>query len=394
MTEKEFKTTINKLELPLAKKNDIKNNAVAFSDLLKENLMSTFDVEAIDVIGSFAANTFTLQDMQIDLAIYIKNESNNIRKRIILNALENAVYFSCKDKLLTLERDQNQKATIVVNNDGFSYKIYLAETEREHTYLKSWSNLVEIINQKYTLFRNAIKLIKYYINEEDLKAIDENIIIVILAYALDRYQTGGKYYQYLESFAKGLDDFANRKRIVLLNEYLVLNKEELKSSESSKYEVLSPLDNSINLASQVNDLNIQDYRKLRKKLLKEIEKENEEDYTFDNSVEVVIDIEPVLTNENKYMWHYEVLGKGLSNNGDMYDNTYENYLTALLKGSFKGLKTIIDKGLVKKKIYLSSKYGNVFNQEILVNDENKSRMKTIKNLIEQNKLNVLTIKKQ
>ena len=84
MTEKEFKTTINKLELPLAKKNDIKHNAVAFSDLLKENLMSTFDVEAIDVVGSFAANTFTLQDMQIDLAIYIKNESNNIRKRIIL----------------------------------------------------------------------------------------------------------------------------------------------------------------------------------------------------------------------------------------------------------------------------------------------------------------------
>ena len=393
MTEKEFKTVINDLELTIDARSKIKNDVINFLEKIKESISNDFEVVNSDIIGSMATNLLTKDDNQIDLVIYINNETNTIRRRIILNALENAVYFLNASAIGSIERDQNQKTIMFNNKTGYNYKIWLVENEKEYSYLKKWSLLVDNINQKYTIFKNTIKLIKHYIKEEELKGIDENIVTVILAYALDRYQTGNKYYQYLDSFVKGLDDFANKKRIVLLDEYLVLNKQELKAPEGVRYEVLNPLDNSINIALDITELKVQDYRKLRKKLVKEIETEKEEDYVFDNSTEVAIDVEPILNAEEKYMWHYEVIGKGLSNDGGLYDNTYENYLTALLKGTFKGLKTIVDKGLIKKKIYISSKYGNIFVQDVLINDENKSRMKTIKSLIEQNKLNVFTIKK-
>ena len=83
----------------------------------------------------------------------------------------------------------------------------------------------------------------------------------------------------------------------------------------------------------------------------------------------------------------------MKNQANEYASGIENYHNALLKGTFKGLKSLIQNGLVKKKIYILSSFGDIFNPSILSNDENKSRVKTIKALIEQNKLNIICISK-
>ena len=155
--------------------------------------------------------------------------------------------------------------------------------------------------------------------------------------------------------------------------------------------VIEYFNNDISIYDLLNETIITEIKKLRKSLSKAISTE-EDELKFDSSKEIVIDVNPIKEN-NVFMWHYKVINKDLENSGGIYQNTVEEYQTAILKGIFKGLKRIVDSpNLINKKIVLKCEYEGILTEKMLSNDENKSRMKTIKQLIETNNLKVTELK--
>ena len=100
-------------------------------------------------------------------------------------------------------------------------------------------------------------------------------------------------------------------------------------------------------------------------------------------LEVTIDVNPIFDKVNKtFSWSYEIVGTDVRNSGGIYLNNETEYQTAVLKGIFKGLKVIVDNNLTKKKIILKCNYDGILSDKMKSTDENKSRMKTINALIE------------
>ncbi|MBQ3001720.1 MAG: hypothetical protein IJD76_04535 [Bacilli bacterium] len=391
MTEKEFKKIIVDYEQSKEQKElqlSLIQNVV---ETIQNNVFSTITLEA-----SFQSGINGLNKLETELEMCVvldsKCQNESFEKRILLNTVESILLLNF-EKLSISSVEKNILTNIIkvkLENDIYiNIKVLSKKEESKIIDEQNKVKIIELINQKFTLYKNTLALIKYYKLTEDLKELNDYLLSIILAYSLEKYQADNKYYKYLNAFIKGLDDFLNGKKISLLNTYITSSKE---LNTNFKYIVVDPVNYEENVASMISETTLGDYRKLRKKISKELESSVDLGYTFDNSVEVVIDIEP-LQKDDTYAWRFEIVGKDLKNQANEYASGIENYHNALLKGTFKGLKSLIQNGLVKKKIYILSSFGDIFNSSILSNDENKSRVKTIKALIEQNKLNIICISK-
>ena len=205
-----------------------------------------------------------------------------------------------------------------------------------------------------------------YSKGKKIKDIDYKVIISLFMKYLKLNDIENKYYRYLGVLVKGLEDF----------------------TQSKKYELLDIVTGQ-NLSETVSELKMNEYRKLRK-VLQKVTAMDEQKIQFDSQLEVVIDVNPIINNDSTFGWHYDIVGRGNSNSGGNYPNNESDYQTAVLKGIFKGLKVIIDNNLVKKRIVLLCDYDDILSEKMLSNDENKSRMKTIKSLIEKHNLKIVT----
>ena len=134
-------------------------------------------------------------------------------------------------------------------------------------------NFVEIANKDYTYFRNTIKIIKYYRDEQKIN-ISGYILEIMLYYSLNEYFKDNRYEDYLNGFIKTIDEFIKGNRIEVSKD--VYQKLNVDSSSIVKktYMVLDVANPNNNLTDNINDLSIGEYRKLKKVLSKLIDNKN------------------------------------------------------------------------------------------------------------------------
>ncbi len=390
MTEKEFKKVLNDYEYSVSDKAQLLDAYAKINTVVTTYLPQQFEVLHFELVGAFANNLLIKGQKHLDIAIVVsvkKAMADQTLLKVITNELENALYFS-EIENITIERNANNLKITYSNDIIINLIVKLLNNTNELYDYGVECNRVKIIdniNEKYTLYKNTLRLIKYYEKTESIKNINSYLIAILLAYSLERYNSENKYYSYLNSLTKGIDDFTGGKKIELLHIYDGITKTS-KYTIPTKYQVIDPVAEELNVAGEINDLGLGEYRKLRKKLAKEAELTDDSDFVGNSTTEVAININPFFDETKEtYAWQYSIIGKNIKNSG----GEDKNLQTAILKGLFKGLKTLLDKGLVKKKIYIYCDTANVLGDEMLTSDENKSRMKTIKALIKNNDLNVI-----
>ena len=151
------------------------------------------------------------------------------------------------------------------------------------------------------------------------------------------------------------------------NEITTLIKEQIKKYQKlnidptnnvrKQYMVLDVANPNNNLTDYVTDVNVQEFRKLKKALSRVIDTKT----TESSSAAVVLDINPILNSDtSEYKWSYKIEGTHYHNNGGSYDNTSDGILTAMYKGLYKGLRAVVDNNLNRKNIEVHSNKGNIF----------------------------------
>ena len=362
MTEKDFKKIVNDQE-------SVQNNKTILNNLKEEfiNCINQYLLDGIKIVDTrlsdwcllgIYTNTNTIY-LSIDVDTNVVNKQ--YESNLIINSIENALY------LLNATRVER------INNGlkcSYLDKEFVLELKSDYltpvSYLNCVLKIVEEKAKNYTLLKNSLSIVNYFINSEDIKDLNVIFLINLFIKALDKEVVENKYYKYLTYYSKALDDFTNNKKfeindLVVSDSFMNLNLTEAKISE---------------------------YRRLRKALVKAVSVETVE-VKFDSNLEVVVDVNPIFNEATKtFAWHYSLIGKNQENSGGVYSNNEVEYQTAILKGVFKGLRAVIDANLVKKRIILKCDYEGILSSKMLTSDENKSRMKTINSLIINNDLKI------
>lgn len=361
--------------------------------LTKEILASI--IEKIKGLGKIFSPKLTIDEVflknwvipyasQLEIVIglrFIDFEHSPSYLKLALNELENAFVYSLDfanvERINSLNQIRCNLNTIIGDvqlliQPRFNQpNLFGLDTSAEIARL----SFFEQQNNQYTYLKNVVQIVESLLEKESF-VVSQELITLLLLYGLQKYPYEKKYFSYLSVLGKALDDFGNAKVIG-----------EINTKYDERYVIIDPLTKS-NLATSINDLNIAEYRKLRKRIAKMIEIE-EDKSLIDHNTEITLDLRFVKNEQDQtYQWYYKVEGTNLTNTGGAYSQVEVS--TAILKALFKGLKAIVDNNLQKKKIIIKSPLEDCFSNDLLDNEENKSRMKTIKSLIATQNL---TIKK-
>lgn len=386
MTEKDFRKLVTDLEVLSDEKNKINEKIETLEKNLKDKTDEYYKVLEVKKIGSFAKGTLLNDTDEIDVAAVVK--INNVRTFVIdnyyiLNSIENIIISSYSDitKISNITRNQ-QRNVITFISSNFKLNVYICYTEGLHNidiYTKQ-IEFVEIANRDYTYFRNALKIIKYY---RDINKINISgyILEIMLYYSLNEYFRDNRYETYLNGFIKTIDEFSKGNKIQVSKDIYEKLKIDPKNNVKRPYMVLDLTNPNNNLTDNVNDVNIAEYRKLKKAISKIITSSQNQDLSTGT---VVLNINPILNQDkNEFAWSYDINLGLLKNSGGSYDNTPEGILTALYKGLYKGLRAIIDNNLNKRNVEIICNKGNILKLDA-TNEENRSRIKNIESYINNN----------
>lgn len=360
MTEKDFKKIILDKEINNSKKNIVDTKINELINTINTNLPKTLNINIYAKASWNAFGIYNNDTVYCAIDLNLNNVNDLYHIQTSFKAIEVSLILSGATKIEstthTIKCLLNETSYVIEVNSNILTPV---------TYINEYLKAFEEASKTYTLLKNTLLLINHFIDSEDIKNINTYLIVNLLLTSIKKDNTESKYYKYLQSFMKLLDEVLNNKKF------------ELK-------EIVS--DNLMTL--NLTEAKLVELRRLRKVISKAIQVE-EDEVKFDSATEVIVDVNPILDEQNNtYAWSYALIGRNLENSGGIYPVNEENYQTAILKGVFKGLKAVVDNNLSKKKVILKCDYEGILTSKMLSNDENKSRMKTINSLIEANNLKV------
>lgn len=382
MTEKEYRNLISTNEIAIINKDQINELYQVLVTSIEKETNDIFTIEAIKRLDDLSLGIAIKNTDVIDIAFVVnvkKELYEGLLSSVIYNFIENSIILNIK-VVKSIERDYLNKLLIVKLNSQQKIIIRICNHD-QFAKLELRTKWLDELNEKYTYFKNSIKMIKCLLKEQNIEIINNYLLIVLFACGLEKYHMQNKYDDYITAFGKIIDDFISQKKIEIDNEYNVV-KPSL-SCNFKGYTVVDPFNTEVNLAANINDANISEFRKLKKRL----NKFREVTLTDQGSATLTLDVTPVTTAEN-YQWHYELVGRNLSSQGGEYQLNEIEYKTAVLKGLFRGLKVIMNSGINNKNILVISPVEGLLKCEerALEEQENNSRRKTITKYIEENKL--------
>lgn len=360
MTEKDFKKIISDKEINNSKKNQIESKINELVNTINNNLPNTIKINSFSKASWNALNLYNNDIVYLAIDLDLNGINDLYKVSTTFKAIEVSLVLSGATKIEVTNH------TIKCNLNDTSYVIELnSNILTPVTYISEYLRALDEASKTYTLLKNTLVLINHFIVEEDIKNINTYLLLNILLTSVKKDNTEAKYYKYLQSFVKLLDELLNNK----------------------KFEIAESISNDL-MNLNLTEVKLQELRKLRKAIVKATAID-EEIVKFDSQTEVIVDVNPLLNEQtNTYAWSYSLVGRNLQNSGGIYTTSEEDYQTAILKGVFKGLKAVVDNNLSKKKVILKCDYEGILTSKMLSNDENKSRMKTINSLIEANNLKV------
>lgn len=398
MTEKEFRKLVSEQEVTRAQKEQIQ---LILEQI--QTLLSSYDNNHYEIIemyrgGSLAKGTMLNSCKEYDFFISAKPKLNkvfNLTNKVIISEISNALIVNLEEVVKLSDIEYND----VVNRISFKYQEYYInlyinyEEEFEGVPSELVGNLekkriqfIELANKDYTYFRNVVQILRYYRDEEKLKNISGYLLEVLLYYSLREYCYDSRYEDYLNAFLKGLDDFINGKKIEVVSKmYHDLNV--VPSNIAKKgYTVIDVASGKINLASDVTEISIADYRKLKKAIAKLVETKSLKDMS---NAPVKLNITFVKDTDDSYSWGYKIEGTNLYGNGGGYSNSNEDTYTAIYKALLKGLKSVIDNNLNRNHVEISLPKENALTKDEGLSVENKARRKNVLTFIENNRIKIV-----
>lgn len=379
MTEKEYKKMISEIDLDVVNKDKLNNIYEKYLNLF-EGLTSPFEIKNIKKGGIFqsqmAINKTNYFNILLDVTLenpfnlnyHFKLIKNEILKLILLNT-----------EISSYEVSEN---ILKIKNSDVVVNLELMDSSKYEIALKKYK-FIEEVSIKYTLFKNVFKIIRNIIDELNIEVINDYMLIIIMTYSLDKYYQTNKYDNYIMNIANGLEDFINSKKIEIQSEY---NSVSLEHSMLTKgYVVIDPFALDNNLAKHINEANVSEFRKLKKRLAKLYE-EPVQDYGSGSILK--LNINPQKNPDGTLSWNYDVVGRNLSNSGGEYKDNIIEDKSASLKALFKGLKAITTSNIYNKNITVITKHKDLLKciEKDQSESENNSRRKTITKYINDNKL--------
>ncbi len=375
MTEKDFRKMVSDKEITKDEKNEINEIILKITEVIKNNLPDYLEFTDVYRLGSLKYATILKGEnsLSIGLNINLINDFLTAQEKvtIINNAIENIILLNLKD--INLQR----KESLTLKYLGYQIEIRLVD--------KKETNIIEKLNSDYPLFRNTISILKQNLIEQKITTISDEILINLLGYSLNHYLVDNRYEGYIHAFISGIDEFLKGAFIDLDKKYYQEFNKEQNYDKKSEYTIIN-FDTLDNLTKDINQNTLNDYRKFRKA----IQKLTSVVDIITNNKEINIDIMPKFNQNTKnYNWSYTIENLNLTVSGGAYlelsdDNKYD----AITKAFFKALKVVVEKGLNKSTINILIKGIKLFDEELEVNNEVKSRIKSIKKYIEENHLKV------
>lgn len=379
MTEKEFRKIVFETELPSSKKQEFLEKITNIENIISKDLPSYISFINLVKVGNLR-NGLLLnneKEIEINLLLDCNNKSKDI---IILNTIHN---------LLLLNLSEEVKR----NNDNL--EIYYSDNTKLIIHLNEHNpsiNICDILNNDYPLFKNTLRILKYFLKEQNIEVINDNILINLLGYSVQNHLVDYRYEGYIHAFSKGLDDFLKGSFIDLEEKTYQKYSLEKTYINKSNYSIIN-FETGCNLTKDITPNDLNEYRKFKKEIQKLVSITD----ILVNNKELIIDVNPKINPQTKeYQWSYIVESLNISVSGGSYNQEQISQLDAIYKALQRALKVVIDKGLTKSSITIRCKYNFILkaldDEEIDLTSESKSRLKTILRFIEENKLK-LTITK-
>lgn len=379
MTEKEFRKIVFETELPSSKKQEFLEKINNIENIISKDLPSYISFINLVKVGNLR-NGLLLnneKEIEINLLLDCNNKSKDI---IILNSIHNLLLLN-----LSEEVKRNNNNLEIYYSDNTKLIIHLNEHNPK-------INICDILNNDYPLFKNTVRILKYFLKEQNIEVINDNILINLLGYSVQNHLVDYRYEGYIHAFSKGLDDFLKGSFIDL--EEKTYHKYDLEKSyvNKSNYSIIN-FETGCNLTKDITPNDLNEYRKFKKEIQKLVSITD----ILVNNKELIIDVNPKINPQTKeYQWSYIVESLNISVSGGSYNQEQISQLDAIYKALQRALKVVIDKGLTKSSITIRCKYNFILkaldDEEIDLTSESKSRLKTILKFIEENKLK-LTITK-
>lgn len=400
MTEKEFRKLVSEQEVTRAQKEQIQAYLLEIKALINDNIDINNHFEIIDMYkgGSLQKGTMLNSCKDYDFFMIVKpkfNKTFNLVNKVVISEISNTLilYLDNIVKLSDITYDE------VLNKISFEYSgskinLYIYyEEEIDGIPYELTNNLeskrikfVEIVNKEYTYFRNAMQIIRYYRDEQQLNHISGYLLEILMYYSLKEYCFDIRYEDYLNAFLKGLDDFINGKKIEvesnIYHELEVTPVDDIKKG----YCVIDVATGKINLARDVNEISIGDYRKLKKAISKLVETKSSKDMA---TAPVKLNISIIKNNDGTFSWSYKLEGTSYYGNGGSYTNEAEDTYTAIYKALLKGLKSIVDNNLNRNHVELSIPKADALTSDKGLSVENNARRKNVLTFIENNRIKII-----
>ena len=271
MTEKEFRKLVTDLEILSSEKNELLDKINKLEETLNNNKSNFYDIVEIKRVGAFAKGTLLNDADEIDVMVVVDVNNDRaflLNNHFILNDIENVIINNYKDilKMSNVQRNQNKN---LISFTSHNFKINLYVCYENDNFVKTTHEkqieFVEIANRDYTYYRNTLKIIKYFRDQENI-SISGYILEVMLYYALNEYFKDNRYETYLNGFIKTIDEFTKGHKIEVSKDiYQKLNIDPTNNVRKS-YMVLDVANPNNNLTDYVTDVNVQEFRKLKKAL--------------------------------------------------------------------------------------------------------------------------------
>lgn len=398
MTEKEFRKLVSEQEVTRAQKEQIQQMLEQIQTLLNSYDNNHYEIVEMYRGGSLAKGTMLNSCKEYDFFISAKPKLNkvyNLTNKVIISEISNALIVNLEEVVKLSDIEYND----VLNRISFKYQEYFInlyinyEEEFEGVPAELVGNLekkriqfIELANKDYTCFRNAMQILRYYRDEEKLKNISGYLLEVLLYYSLREYCYDSRYEDYLNAFLKGLDDFINGKKIEVVSKMYHDLDVTPNSVVKKGYTVIDVASGKINLASDVTEISIADYRKLKKVVAKLVETKSLKDMS---NAPVKLNITFVKNADGTYGWGYKIEGTNLYGNGSGYTDSNEDTYTAIYKALLKGLKSVIDNNLNRNHVEISLPKENALTQDEGLSVENKARRKNVLTFIENNRIKIV-----
>lgn len=373
MTEKEFRKIVSEGEITKLEKDNINQIITNLTTMINDNLPNYFEKMEICKLGSLKYTTILKDENNLKLGIITninQDLPDQIKQIIILNTIENIF-------LLNLKENITRKNTIIIDYQNYQIEFFIINQKS--------TNIIEKLNNDYPLFKNTITILKTNLKEQKITTITDEILINLLGYSLKNYLMDNRYEGYIHAFISGIDDFLKGSFIDLDQKYYKEFNKTIDFTNKTEYTIIN-FDTKENLTKEINQNILNDYRKFRKA----IQKLTSVVDIITNNKEINIDVNPKFNqNMQVYNWSYVIENINLNVTGGSYQElNIENKLDAMTKAIFKALKVINEKGFNKSTININTKGINIFDEELDLNNETSSRVKSIKKYINENNLKV------